>query len=69
MEVRSHVAGILVEYLAQVGDLVAEGQDVVSLESMKMEILVQTPVSGVVREVICQPGDFVNEGDLLMILE
>ena len=52
----------------EAGDKVEEGQDVIILESMKMEIPITAEVSGTVKEVKVNIGDFVNEGDVLLVL-
>ncbi|GAD14071.1 acetyl-CoA carboxylase biotin carboxyl carrier protein subunit [Geobacillus kaustophilus GBlys] len=52
-----------------VGDHVEEGQDVIILESMKMEIPIAAEASGVVKHIHVQEGDFVNEGDVLVEIE
>ena len=61
------VAGVLAVHVA-VGDLVAAGDTVVLLESMKMEIPVIAEASGSVRAVVVAPGDVVQEGDVLLEL-
>jgi len=60
------MAGTVWKVLVQPGDRVTVNQDVVILESMKMEIPIQADRDGVVREVRVKPGDFVNQGDLLL---
>jgi acetyl-CoA carboxylase biotin carboxyl carrier protein len=61
------VANVLVVPVA-VDDAVAEGDTVVLLESMKMEIPVIAETSGTVRAVVVAPGDVVQEGDVLVEL-
>ncbi len=51
------------------GDTVSEGDALVILESMKMEIPVETPVSGTVREVRVIEGGVVQEGDVIAVVE
>ena len=51
-----------------VGDSVAVGDEVVLLESMKMEIPVIAERAGVVTEVKVTSGDVVQEGDVLLVL-
>lgn len=63
------MAGVVLEYLVKPGDSVSVDQDVVMLESMKMQIPVQSMVAGVVRELKAHEGDFVNEGDVLIEIE
>lgn len=68
-EITANMAGLVLNFLVNVGDEVSEGQDVIVLESMKMEISIQSFDSGVVKEVKINIGDFVNEGDVLIVLE
>lgn len=68
-EIRSNMAGVVLRLLVSPGDQVSNGQDVVMLESMKMEIPITSEVSGSVKEIKVNVGDFVNEGDLLLELE
>lgn len=51
------------------GDKVDEGTELVILESMKMEIPIETEISGTVVELKVSEGDFVNEGDVIAIIE
>jgi biotin carboxyl carrier protein len=51
------------------GDTVAEGDPLVILESMKMEIPVEAPAGGTVREVRVQEGGVVQEGDVIAVVE
>ncbi|WP_054673192.1 acetyl-CoA carboxylase biotin carboxyl carrier protein subunit [Calditerricola satsumensis] len=67
--IAASMAGIVIRVNVQVGDAVQPGQDVVVLESMKMEIPVQAEAAGTVRAVNVKEGDFVNEGDVLVELE
>jgi acetyl-CoA carboxylase biotin carboxyl carrier protein len=68
-QVISIMAGNVWKVLVNVGDQVEEGQDVVILESMKMEIPIEAEVSGTVKEIKTAEGEFVNEGDVLVELE
>lgn len=68
-QVAANMAGTVINVLVQVGDEISAGQDVVVLESMKMEVPVQAEVSGKVVEVKANIGDFVNEGDILVSVE
>ncbi|KXG09373.1 acetyl-CoA carboxylase biotin carboxyl carrier protein subunit [Anoxybacillus rupiensis] len=63
------MAGNVWKIVVSVGEKIEEGQDVVILESMKMEIPIAAEASGVVKEIHVQEGDFVNEGDILLELE
>ncbi|NSL50801.1 acetyl-CoA carboxylase biotin carboxyl carrier protein subunit [Calidifontibacillus erzurumensis] len=67
--IQSNMAGNVWKILVNVGDTVSEGQDVVILESMKMEIPIAAEISGTVKEIKINEGDFVNEDDALIVLE
>jgi pyruvate carboxylase subunit B len=62
------MAGTVYKIVAQPGEQVAEGDTVVILEAMKMEMSVGAPSSGTVHEVIVKPGDQVTAGQLLATL-
>ncbi len=67
--VSANMAGTVLQVLVQAGDQVSAGQDIVVLESMKMEVPVQAETDGTVEEVKVSIGDFVNEGDSLVVLK
>lgn len=69
MEIKSNMAGTILEVMVAVGDTVDSEQDVVCLESMKMQMFIPSDESGTVKEIKVTEGDFVNEGDVLIILE
>lgn len=68
-DVKASMAGTIFKVLVQSGDSVAPGQDVIILESMKMEIPIQAEMGGTVKEVKVGEGEFVNEGGVLLTLE
>lgn len=68
-QVAAMMAGIVVEVLVRPGDTISEGQDVVILESMKMQLPVASNLSGTITEIKVASGDFVNEGDPLVVLD
>ncbi|HVJ64411.1 MAG TPA: biotin/lipoyl-containing protein [Bdellovibrionota bacterium] len=67
-EIKSNMTGTVINVLVKVGDTVSEDQDVVSMESMKMEMMVPADVSGKVTEVCVATDDFVQEGQVLLRL-
>jgi acetyl-CoA carboxylase biotin carboxyl carrier protein len=67
--IASPMAGTVSRLLVQAGDAVTSGQDVVVLESMKMEISVQADVDARVKAVKVSEGAFVDEGSILLELE
>ena len=68
-EVCSNVSGTIIEVLVKVGDQIEEDQDIVSIESMKMEMMVPSTESGVVKEILVGTDDFVQEGQALIVVE
>jgi acetyl-CoA carboxylase biotin carboxyl carrier protein len=68
-EVRSEITGTVWQVRVEEGQLVAEGAELVILESMKMEIPVVTEVPGVVRELHVAEGGTVHEGDLIALID
>lgn len=68
-KIEANMAGTVLQVLVQPGDRVEAGQDVVMLESMKMEVPIQAESSRTVSQVKVEVGSFVNEGDVLIELE
>ncbi len=68
-EVTASMAGTVINVLVAAGDPVSAGQDVIVLESMKMEVPIVSEQDGIVSEVKVNVGDFVNEGDVILVLE
>ena len=67
-EVLSEMVANVWKVVVGSGDAVAEGDPLVILESMKMEIPVASPVAGVVSEVRVREGGVVQEGDVIAII-
>ena len=68
-DVEAHITGTVWKVEVGVGDAVSEGDTVAILESMKMEIPVESEDDGVVKEIRCEEGQSVQEGDVLVVLE
>jgi len=68
-KVLASMAGNVYKVLVVPGDSVNEGEDVVILESMKMEIPISAESQLTVKEVKVREGDFVNEGDVVLEFE
>lgn len=68
-QVTANMAGNVWKVVVKEGEQVESGQDVVILESMKMEIPIAAEASGTVKELKVNEGDFVNEGDVIAIIE
>ncbi|HMF42862.1 MAG TPA: acetyl-CoA carboxylase biotin carboxyl carrier protein subunit [Polyangia bacterium] len=68
-QVKAHITGTVWKIEVKVGDTVSEGQTVVVLESMKMEMPVESTGAGTVSAVLIKEGDAVEEGAPLIELK
>jgi acetyl-CoA carboxylase biotin carboxyl carrier protein len=68
-DVEAHITGTVWKVECEIGQSVAEGDTLVILESMKMEMPVEAEDDGTVKEIVCQEGQSVSEGDTLVVLE
>ena len=67
-EVKASLPGAVFKVVVSEGDTVAEGDVLVVLEAMKMEIEVKAPKAGTVQSVLVAPGDKVVNGTPLVTL-
>jgi acetyl-CoA carboxylase biotin carboxyl carrier protein len=67
--IKSEVTGTVWKIVSSVGDAVAANQELVLLESMKMEIPAVAPQAGTVRDILVKEGDAVEEDQGLVVLE
>ena len=68
INVEAHITGTVWKVEVSVGDQVDEGDTLVILESMKMEMPVEAEDPGTVTEIRCEEGQSVQEGDVLVVL-
>jgi biotin carboxyl carrier protein len=66
-EVKAPMPGKVVRVIAQAGDEVKKGDDLLVLEAMKMENVLQSPTDGVVSEIAVKAGDTVEKNALLVV--
>lgn len=69
IEIKSEITGTVWQLKVQVGDKVEEGDTLIVIESMKMEIPVITEDSGTVKELLVKEKDPVAEGQVVAIVE
>lgn len=69
IEVKAELVGNVWKIVTKPGDVVAEDQTLLILESMKMEIEVVAPKAGTVREILVKETDVVKEGQVLVVLD
>ena len=68
-EVRAEMVANVWQVVASEGDQVADGDTLVILESMKMEIPVLAESEGILTKLAVAEGDVVQEGDLIAVIE
>jgi acetyl-CoA carboxylase biotin carboxyl carrier protein len=69
VEVTSEVTGKVWKIQAKVGDVLAEEDDIMILESMKMEIPVEAPVAGKLVKLLVAEEDGVDEDQVVAVIE
>ncbi|RIL05536.1 MAG: acetyl-CoA carboxylase biotin carboxyl carrier protein subunit [Proteobacteria bacterium] len=67
--VEAQITGNVWKIEKAVGDPVAEGETILILESMKMEIPVEAPCGGRVAEIRVAEGQSIEEGAVLAVIE
>ena len=68
-DIKAHITGTIWKIKVAAGDKVSEGDVLVIIESMKMEMPIEADDPGVVKEVRAKEGQPVNEGDVLLVIE
>ncbi len=69
LDVSAPMTGSLKEFLVAVGDSVDQDQELLIIESMKMEIPLESPAAGKVAEIVVEPPAHIDEGQVLLRLE
>jgi acetyl/propionyl-CoA carboxylase alpha subunit/acetyl-CoA carboxylase carboxyltransferase component len=69
LAVRAPLQGTIVSIAVNPGDAVRDGEDILVIESMKMEHVIPATASGFVREITVAPGDTIFEGHILVSIE
>jgi acetyl-CoA carboxylase biotin carboxyl carrier protein len=67
-DVEAHITGTVWKVECEVGQAIEDGDTVVIIESMKMEMPVEAEDEGTVAEIRCEEGQSVKEGDVLVVL-
>jgi acetyl-CoA carboxylase biotin carboxyl carrier protein len=68
-EIHAEMVANVWKVVAKAGDAIEEGDTLVILESMKMEIPVIAESDGVVKQIAVNEGDVVQEGDLIAVID
>ena len=69
IDIKSPMVASIFEVLVSAGDKIEAEQELIILESMKMEVPVSSETAGTVREVLVEPSTSVSEGDVLLRIE
>ncbi len=69
IEVLSSVTGTVWKIEKKLGDAISEGEEIMILESMKMEIGIEAPAAGTLSALNVAEQDAVDEGQVLALLE
>ena len=68
-DIVAHITGTIFKIEKKIGEAVAEEDEVIILESMKMEIPLESPIDGVIKEILVEEGEAVDEGAVVAIVE
>lgn len=68
-DIRAHITGTVWKIEVAIGEEVEEDEDLIILESMKMEMPISAPFDGIVREILIAEGDSVDEDQVLIRFE
>ena len=64
-DVASPISGVVLNVDVNVGDQVTRGDEIITIEAMKMNTFVSASSSGKISQILVNPGDSVTEGQLL----
>jgi len=68
-QILAPLAGKIFKVYIAVGDTVAEDDEAIVIEAMKMETPIFAPCDGTVKEIRVKEGDTVEEDDVLAVIE
>ena len=68
-EIKADITGTVWKILVEVGDEVVEEDELMILESMKMEIPVEAPVDGTITKICVAEGEAIDDGKVLLTFE
>jgi biotin carboxyl carrier protein len=69
IEIKAHLTGNLWKVLVTPGQEVAQGETLVIMESMKMEIVIESPCAAKVSRIAAKEGTQIKEGTLILVLQ
>ena len=69
MNIKTEIQAIIWKIVVEVGQEIEENQEVIILESMKMEIPINSSYKGKIKEILVKEGDMIDEDETVIILE
>ena len=69
IEVKTEITGKVWQIVSKAGDELEEDDDILILESMKMEIPIAAPEDGTLIEILVEEGEAVEEGQVVAVME
>ena len=69
MNIKTEIQAIIWKIVVEVGQEIEENQEVIILESMKMEIPINSNYKGKIKEILVKEGDIIDEDETVIILE
>lgn len=63
------VEATVAEWRKQVGDMVAEGEEIVEIATDKLDSALEAPVAGTLVEILVKDGEDAEVGDVLAYIE
>ena len=67
--IKSDVAGVVTEICFSEGDIVKEGDNLLFIESMKMEIPIEAPFDSEIEEIFIEKDEVISQNQPLLTLE
>ncbi len=67
-DITAPMPGSVFKVVCQEGDVVEEGDELIILEAMKMEVPVKAPKAGTVASISVAPGDVISSGQVLLAI-
>lgn len=67
-EIKAPMPGKVIKILVKVGDRVAEDDEIMALEAMKMENPIFATAAGLIQEILIKEGDAVDADQVLVVL-
>ena len=69
MDIKSQIQAVVWKINVKIGDKVNEGQEIIILESMKMEIPIISDIPGIVKSILVEEGDTIDEDQIAIIIK